>query len=212
MHCTPGSVMNLNMTANELFSGHCHRRQSKLSCLLDRAQHSLTSPSRLLSSALAASFSGGNLIANFKYKPQGFGWEDVLDCIALAKTSYIEKGEESKVRHWARHSNTAASALTTLASMIPDEKGLSVLREGLVLLFQVRSRGQTYDPKLLIVRFPGMANPHEEQRGNPPASRECATYAVTCDRAMENLHAQRKAEDRSSGPLSHSDGLSYCLH
>lgn len=78
------------------------------------------------------------LVADLKYEPQGCGWKDVLDCIAIAKASYDDKGKESKVRSWLRNADTTADFLKSLSGMIPDEKGLSVLRQGLVFIFQVR--------------------------------------------------------------------------
>lgn len=78
-----------------------------------------------------------DLAVDLRYKPQGCGWEDVLDCIDTAKASYHEKGKKSKIRAWSRQADTTAGALEALAGMIPDEKGLSVLREGLVFIFQV---------------------------------------------------------------------------
>lgn len=78
------------------------------------------------------------LVADLKYEPQGCGWNDVLDCIAIAKASYDDKGKESKVRSWSRNADTTADFLKSLSGMIPDEKGLSVLRQGLVFIFQVR--------------------------------------------------------------------------
>lgn len=78
-----------------------------------------------------------DLIADLEYKPQGCGWEDVLSCIAIAKASYDEKGKGNKVRAWSRNADTTVDFLKSLAGIIPDEKGLSVLRQGLVIIFQV---------------------------------------------------------------------------
>lgn len=80
-----------------------------------------------------------HLTADLKFKPQGCGWEDVLDCIATAKASYDDKGKNNKLRAWSRHANTTVEFLKSLVDVIPDEKGLSVLRQGLVILFQVNT-------------------------------------------------------------------------
>lgn len=80
-----------------------------------------------------------NIAADLKYKPQECGWNDVLDCIAIAKISYNDKGKENKTRSWSHNADATADVLDSLASMIPDENGLSsVLRQGLVFIFQVR--------------------------------------------------------------------------
>lgn len=86
---------------------------------------------------LEESLKCSELTVDLKYKPQGCGWEDVLNCIDTAKALYDEKGKKSKVRAWVRRADTTAGALKSLAGMIPDEKGLSILREGLVFVFQV---------------------------------------------------------------------------
>lgn len=78
-----------------------------------------------------------DLIADFKLKPQGCGWEDVLTCIASAKATYDDKGMKSKIRAWSRNAETTVDFLKSLAGIIPDDEGLSVLRQGLVIIFQV---------------------------------------------------------------------------
>lgn len=93
--------------------------------------------SSILSSTLSEAMLHTDLTADLKYKPQGCGWEDVLNCIAIAKASYDDKGKSSKVRTWARDADATADVLKSLTAMIPDEKGLSVLRQGLVIIFQV---------------------------------------------------------------------------
>lgn len=78
-----------------------------------------------------------DLVTDLEYKPGECGWEDVLNCIAIAKASYDDKGKNNKVRAWSRNAETTAECLKSLAGLIPDEKGLSVLRQGLVIIFQV---------------------------------------------------------------------------
>lgn len=77
-----------------------------------------------------------DLTIDLKCNLNDCGWVDVLNCIDIAKASYDEKGK-NKVRAWARHADTTASALESLVGLIPDDKGLSVLRGGLVFIFQV---------------------------------------------------------------------------
>lgn len=93
---------------------------------------------RVLSSTLATAIKHTDLIAKLKYKPQGCGWDDVVDCIAAAKACYNDKGKRNKVRAWSRRGSITADLLKSLADMIPDEEGLSVLRQGLIILFQVQ--------------------------------------------------------------------------
>lgn len=91
----------------------------------------------MLSSTLSEALSHADLIADLEYEPRDCGWEDVLNCIAIAKASYDGKGKGSKVRAWSRNADTTVDFLKSLAGIIPDEKGLSVLRQGLVIIFQV---------------------------------------------------------------------------
>lgn len=93
-------------------------------------------PSAILSSTLSEAMLHTDLMADLKYEPQGCGWEDVLNCIDIAKASYDEKGKGNKVRAWSRNADTTVDFLKSLAGIIPDEKGLSVLRQGLVIIFQ----------------------------------------------------------------------------
>lgn len=78
-----------------------------------------------------------DLVADLKYNHQECGWDDVLNCITTAKASYDDKGNRNRARAWSRNANATADCLKSLAEMIPDEKGLSVLRQGLVIIFQV---------------------------------------------------------------------------
>lgn len=62
----------------------------------------------------------------------------MLNCISSAKASYDDKAKANRARAWSRNANATADCLKSLADMIPDEKGLSVLRQGLVIVFQVK--------------------------------------------------------------------------
>lgn len=110
-------------------------------------------------------FKEDNLIADMSYKPQGCGWEDVLNCIDAVKESYQQKGKNSKIREWARSADTTTEITKSLASMIPDEKGLSVMREGLVFLLQVIIMNPNPRGILNLAEFAdfeGMATKNEE--------------------------------------------------
>ncbi|KAJ0114044.1 hypothetical protein J7T55_007878 [Diaporthe amygdali] len=50
----------------------------------------------LLNLKLSEALRDTSLIADLKYKPQGCGWEDVLNCIAAVKASYDDKGKNNK--------------------------------------------------------------------------------------------------------------------
>lgn len=130
--------------------------------------------SRILSSTLSEAMLHTDLIADLKYKPQGCGWEDVLNCIVIAKASYDDKGNTSKVRAWSRNADTTVDFLKSLAGIIPDEKGLSVLRQGLVIIFQVilQALARRLGAMSLITndRNRGMANTYQEQRRDPAAA------------------------------------------
>lgn len=92
---------------------------------------------RTLSTLLSESLLHNDLAGDLKYDPQACGWEDVINCTAKAKTIYDDKGKSNKVRAWSRDADATADILKSLTGMIPDEKGLSVLRQGLIIIFQV---------------------------------------------------------------------------
>ena len=102
--------------------------------------------SSILSVTLSEALRHTELVADLKYKPQGCGWEDVLNCISMAKASYDEKGRSNKARAWSRNADATADVLKSLTCMIPDEKGLSVLRQGLVIIFQVTPQALSRQP------------------------------------------------------------------
>lgn len=136
--CIQGSGGTLYSIARRLPSGQNRHREPGLSRLSSDTGKSADQPNRLLSSTLSDALKHSDLVAGLKCMPQGCGWEDVLECIANAKAVYSEKGEKSRLRQWTRSADATAGLLGSLSSMIPDEYGLSVLRQGMVLLFQVR--------------------------------------------------------------------------
>ncbi|KAL7918094.1 hypothetical protein ACQKWADRAFT_305095 [Trichoderma austrokoningii] len=68
--------------------------------------------------------------------PQEASWRDVFDCIGEAKKTYEKKAEDNRFRGWIRNGDIAVGILERLSEAIPDEKGLSVLKTGLVFIFQ----------------------------------------------------------------------------
>lgn len=69
--------------------------------------------------------------------PQNVSWRDVFDCIGEAKKTYEKKAEDNRFRGWIRKGDIAIGILERLSEAIPDENGLSVLKTGLVFVFQV---------------------------------------------------------------------------
>ncbi|KAK7699855.1 hypothetical protein SLS64_011285 [Diaporthe eres] len=49
--------------------------------------------------AVYAPLPSTDLIADLEYKPQGCGWEDVLNCIAIAKASYDDKAWQTRIKN-----------------------------------------------------------------------------------------------------------------
>ncbi|PON25356.1 hypothetical protein TGAM01_v205650 [Trichoderma gamsii] len=68
--------------------------------------------------------------------PQNVSWRDVFDCIGEAKKTYEKKAEDNRFRGWIRKGDIAIGILERLSEAIPDENGLSVLKTGLVFVFQ----------------------------------------------------------------------------
>jgi hypothetical protein len=67
---------------------------------------------------------------------QGCSWDEVLTSIDQAIDAYNEKGKKSKFRKVGRNS-AIVSTLESLAQVVPEGKGLSVLRGGLSMIFKV---------------------------------------------------------------------------
>ncbi|KAL7893897.1 hypothetical protein HDV63DRAFT_164561 [Trichoderma sp. SZMC 28014] len=68
--------------------------------------------------------------------PQDVSWRDVFDCIGEARKTYEKKAEDNRFRGWIRKGDIAIGILERLSEAIPDENGLSVLKTGLVFIFQ----------------------------------------------------------------------------
>ncbi|KAK3326168.1 hypothetical protein B0H66DRAFT_600302 [Apodospora peruviana] len=61
-------------------------------------------------------------------------WHDVIEAIETAKAIDKAKGEKSPVRAYMRKSKAELDLLESLAGMVPDQDGLSILRGGLVTM------------------------------------------------------------------------------
>ena len=64
-------------------------------------------------------------------------WEHLLVYIDSAVALDENKGKKNKLRGALRNAKADVQLLNSLASIIPDEKGLSFLRGGLSVIFQV---------------------------------------------------------------------------
>jgi hypothetical protein len=66
-----------------------------------------------------------------------YRWQDVVDAIEASKAQDAAKADRSSLRARLRKSGSEIALLDSLAGMIPDQDGLSVLRGGLTTLFKV---------------------------------------------------------------------------
>jgi hypothetical protein len=64
-------------------------------------------------------------------------WEDIIDAMDSARTSYISKGERNMARRVLRHGAALEVVFEPLLGLIPDQYGLNIIRGGLVVLFKV---------------------------------------------------------------------------
>jgi hypothetical protein len=67
---------------------------------------------------------------------QNCSWDDVLSSLDEALDAYDSKSANSKARKMAR-SRTILATLESLAQLIPEENGLSILRGGLTMVLKV---------------------------------------------------------------------------
>jgi hypothetical protein len=68
---------------------------------------------------------------------KGCTWDDLLYQIEAAIGSDDQKSKNSRLRRTGRNASADVQMLNSLLSIIPDEKGLSLLRGGLSIVFQV---------------------------------------------------------------------------
>ena len=65
-------------------------------------------------------------------------WETVVERIDSVRKSYDDETEKNKFRSYIRDGKEVCNVLANLVDVIPDEKGLSILKAGLSFVFQVR--------------------------------------------------------------------------
>ncbi|KFZ00081.1 hypothetical protein V498_00311 [Pseudogymnoascus sp. VKM F-4517 (FW-2822)] len=76
------------------------------------------------------------VIIDSNLKGLNSSWDDVLECIQSSETSYNAKAEKSWIRKYVRESKVTSQNLKIAAELIPNDKGLSVLRGGLCFMFE----------------------------------------------------------------------------
>lgn len=64
-------------------------------------------------------------------------WEDVIRQLDDAETMYQAKGESSMIRRGMRHGQTISRTMLPLLEAIPNEKGLGLIKGGLLVIFNV---------------------------------------------------------------------------
>lgn len=79
--------------------------------------------------------SARQLDPSFDWK--GCTWDDLIGQIDAAIEVDRRKGDNNRIRRVARNASADVKMLKSLISIIPDEKGLSILRGGLSIIFQV---------------------------------------------------------------------------
>jgi len=66
-------------------------------------------------------------------------WEGLQNFIDDAIQKYEKKATINPIRGWLRKSKANLQILSALVPMVPDEKGMSVLKGGLTFVLKVRS-------------------------------------------------------------------------
>jgi hypothetical protein len=80
----------------------------------------------------------------------GVSWDDVMESMQLAKESQDDKVKQKNIRSLPRN-RTIITTLDLLTAMIPEEKGLSVLKGGLSLVFKVNTTlGRNVDISIFL--------------------------------------------------------------
>lgn len=72
--------------------------------------------------------------------------ESLMQSMQLGKDSYLEKGTKSPPRQCLRQGFIFNQVVAPLVTLIPDEKGLNVLRAGLSMVFAVSSVADMHVP------------------------------------------------------------------
>lgn len=83
-------------------------------------------------------------------KLQSRSWEEMVKAMEDAEAEYALQGSNSKVRSFFRNGDLYAKALKGMSEMIPDEKGLSVLRGGVVFLCSVSCGPPSHSSRSLL--------------------------------------------------------------
>jgi hypothetical protein len=91
----------------------------------------------MLRQSCRVSFTSGSLTAQSTI-PLPCSWDEVLDSIYVAKSEYEGKTSSQILRAIPRNS-VLVGALRSLADMIPDQDGLSVMRGGMKYIFEVQN-------------------------------------------------------------------------
>ena len=71
----------------------------------------------------------------------------MLESIEEGQREYNAKGAHSRARALVRKGKPAAAILDALKELIPDEKGLSILKWGLSTIFKVNHHGTIHVEK-----------------------------------------------------------------
>ena len=72
------------------------------------------------------------------FKSENCSWNDVFEQIDTVERAYDAKAPKGSLRSRIRDGKSDAQTLNSLLFVIPDEKGLSILRGGLSFIFQVQ--------------------------------------------------------------------------
>lgn len=76
-----------------------------------------------------------NLWAGFD--PEACTWQEVLNEMENAEAEYRQKGQKNLLRRVLRHGEAVGRNFAPFLDGLPDEKGLGLLKGGLVVLFNV---------------------------------------------------------------------------
>lgn len=87
--------------------------------------------------------------ADLRTKAQDSDWEEVIDLYKQqVEEADANKADDNKLRKRFRQGGNVAGVIEGLVRMIPDEKGLSVLREGLAYVILVSTESCSSYPEM----------------------------------------------------------------
>jgi hypothetical protein len=104
-------------------------------------------------------------------KTENCTWDDVFEQIDAVKEAYDAKAPKGSFRNSIRGGKADAKTLKSLISIIPDEKGLSILRVGLSFIFQVPLLHTCVDFFCQLIVYLGLGTAHRKSRENNRAPR-----------------------------------------